>query len=170
MKSVFFLAAATVVFLLGGETQAEDRYSYDISMNSRYAYSFAFQDDKVLTKGWGDPDSACKKEGMVVPFNTAQVPHPRGQFSMLTTHTAVGGLHKFKMEEINIDPRRTFSINEFTFQPGADCKILSWQYTRFQFPSGELSGSWDMTHSIACERLPFEAFAKPKWNSDGSRC
>ncbi len=170
MRSALFAAAAAAVFASAGATQAQERYSYDISMNGRYDHSLAFESDRVLTKGWGEPDSACKKEGIEVPLNTAAVPHPRGQFSLLTTHTETGGLHKFKMEGINIEPRRTLSVDEFTFQPGADCKILSWRYTRFQFPSGELSGSWDMTHNFVCERLPFEAFARPKWNADGSRC
>ena len=170
MRSALLLTAVAVALVPVGSAQAQGPFSYDVSVNSRYGYSFAFQAGKVLTKGWGDPDSACKSEGLVVPLDTAEVPHPRGQFSMLTTHVSEGELHKFRMEEINIEPRRTLSISEFTLQPGPDCKVLSWRYTRFQFPSGKLSGSWDMTHAMVCERLPFEAFARPKRNADGSRC
>jgi hypothetical protein len=168
MKRLLPIVLGTVI--AGLSSAAEEPFSYDLYMNGRYLFSLAFQPDKVLTKGWGGSDDACKKEGMAVPLNTADVGHPHGQFSMVTTHSSDGQMHRFKMESINLEPKKTLAVDEFTFRPGATCAVLSWQYSRFQFPSGDPAGVYDMTKRLECRTLPFDAFAKPKVKTDGSRC
>src|SRR5256885_2367709 len=64
MRSALYLVAAFVASLPAGPTHAQENYSYEISMNGRYGYSFAFEADRVLTKGWG-PESACQQADMV---------------------------------------------------------------------------------------------------------